>query len=298
MEALIKKMRWTEGRDLLNKRGKSTSAKTPQEFFEKVAVAIDEMPWFGEPPYQPTLKKKPPRGATEDLPYVRRVLISWLIGRPVSEIATRAGSRSRLVHKIVNRAIYDPDEPILGFWRDLGLVGVIDVPRARFSQRAWDGCSSYGSPVLEPWHPMVVCQVCHRPAGHVEYDGEFRAFDNRLIEPEDRMWEGFVWAEVPETKGHLICHFFLEDDPIFARPLTAADLLVELVGSPETVAHVRRKRALHKRVHWSRRAGWKTKDVVDAWHAQGRPELCPIRDGAEMRRTVAEMHWLGLLRGE
>ena len=298
MEALIKKMLWAEGQDRSQKRGKAVSAKSPQEFVEKVAVAIDQMPWFGEPPYQPTLRKRPPRGAAEDLPYVRRTLISWLIGRPVSEIAARAGCRSRLVHKIVNRTIYDPDEPVLGFWRELGLVGVIDVPRARFSQQAWDGGSSYDSPALEPRHPMVVCQVCHRPAGYVEYDSKLRAFDNHMIEAEDRMWEDLMWAEAPEAQGHLICHFFLEDDPISVRPMTLVDNLVELLGTEEKSAQARRKRALHKRVHWSFHAGWKTMDAVDEWQASGRPSLGPIRDGVEMRSTTAERHWLRLLRGE
>ena len=91
MEAFIERLRWAEGRDRSQKRGKPVSAKSPQEFLEKVAPVIEGMPWFGEPPYQPTLRKKPPRGAAEDLSYVRRVLISWLIGRPISEIARRAG---------------------------------------------------------------------------------------------------------------------------------------------------------------------------------------------------------------
>ena len=128
-------MRWAEALLTRKRRYKSVSAKTPQAFVEKVALLIDDVKWFGEPPFEPRLRKKPPNSAAEDHPYVRRVLISWLVGRPVSQIATRAGCSPRLVHKILSTAIYFPPEPPLSFWRDLGLIALLDVPRAEFSAR-------------------------------------------------------------------------------------------------------------------------------------------------------------------
>ena len=107
-----------------------------------------------------------------------------------------------------------------------------------------------------------------------------------------------MWIESPEAQGHLICHFFIQDNPIRVPRKRPIDDLVEVIGTPEKVAEVKRRRAARSRAHWSIFAESKTLDVIDDWEEQGQPALLPIRDGAEMSPTAAERHWLALLSRE
>ena len=298
MDALDRRMRWAERPDPRKRRHKSVSAKTPEVFVEKVAPLIDDVGWFGEPPFEPSLRKKPPNPAVENQPYVRRVLISWLVGRPVSQIAARAGCSPRLVHKILSTAIYFPPEPTLPFWRDLGLIGLLDVPRAKFSARVWEGYANDSAIVLEPWNLLVVCQICHRPAGTLECGSKFRRFDCRVVESEDLRWEEVIWRESGETQGHLICHFFLEGDPISVSGSPVLDRWAEWGGSPEASSAAKFRQIARRREHWSAFIGWRVQDVITEWQTLGEPTLLPIRDGAEMSPSAAERHWLRLLRKE
>ena len=100
-----------------------------EEYFEIIRGLADGAPWFGLGEFEPTLRRKPPRRASSDSDYIRRVLISWLIGRPVSDIADRAGCSPRLAYSIINHTIYESgaiDE--LDSWIELGLVAVVDGP--------------------------------------------------------------------------------------------------------------------------------------------------------------------------
>jgi len=215
MDALIARMRWAEAHLPPKRNNKPVSAKTPDEFVKKVAHVIDDIGWFGESPFQPSLKKRPPNPALEDMPYIRRVLISWLVGRPVSQIAARAGCSTRLVHKILTAVIYFPSEPTLPFWRDLGLIALLDVPRVEFNESVWDKYARYGAIALSPWNLLIVFQICHRPSGTIECDAKIRRFDCRAIDAEDLRWKELDWGEsLWGPQGHLSCHFFLEGDPI------------------------------------------------------------------------------------
>ena len=298
MDALNRRMRWAEALHTRKRRHKSVSAKTPKAFVEKVAQLIDEIGWFGEPQFQPSLRKKPPNPAVEDQPYVRRVLISWLVGRPVSQIAARAGCSPRLVHKILSTAIYFPPEPTLSFWRELGLIALLDVPRAEFSARVWDEYAENSAVALEPRSLLVVCQICHRPAGTIECDATLRRFDGRVVDSEESRWEELVWRELLETQGHLICHFFVEGDPISVSGIPALDQLAELVGSPKESLAAKRRQIARRREHWSTLVDLRVLDVIAEWQRLGEPALLPIRNGAEMTPPAAERHWLGLLRRE
>ena len=298
MDALNRRLRWAEARHTHKQRYKSVSVKTPQAFVEKVAPLIDDVEWFGEPPFEPSLRKKPPNPAVEDQHYVRRVLISWLVGRPVSQIAARAGCSPRLVHKILSTAIYYPPETPLSFWRDLGLIALLDVPRAKFSTRVWDEYADDSAIALEPWSLLIVCQICHRPAGSLECDVRFRRFDCRVVDPEDLRWKEVTWGESAETQGHLICHFFLEGDPISVSGSPALDQIAELVGSPEASSAAKFRQIARQREHWSALVDQRVLNVIAEWQMLGEPALLPIRDGAEMTPSVAERHWLGLLRKE
>ena len=114
------------------RRRKSVSAnnkqapQTLEEWKSIVEKAIDKMPWFGLPPYQPTVSKNPRQDPRSKIYYDRRILISWLAGRPVSEVAKRAGCSTRYVYKVLDRILYK-----IGYteseryWDELGLFVVL-----------------------------------------------------------------------------------------------------------------------------------------------------------------------------
>ena len=123
--------------NLAGDRSKRLEAANPEEFSEIVEGLIEGAPWFGEPPFEPTPIRHSPRGALHHQGYRRRVLLSWLVGRPVSQIAKRAGCSTRLAHRVVAQTIYPPGtNGALEDWLSLGLIGVIDTPLPRFHEKA------------------------------------------------------------------------------------------------------------------------------------------------------------------
>lgn len=102
------------------------------EHVRLVGKMIEAAPWLGEKPFIVATRSSPPRHAIGDDGYVRRVLVSWLIGRPVSAIAKRAGCSPRLVHKILDEIIYVQPAQLWQRWVRLGLIGILDTPYPDF----------------------------------------------------------------------------------------------------------------------------------------------------------------------
>ena len=93
-----------------SRKSRSASAdmapQTLEDWTGMVEQAIDRLPWFGLPPFQPTVARNPRQDRYFRIYYDRRVLISWLVGRPASEIAKRAGCSIRYVYEVLYRVIY------------------------------------------------------------------------------------------------------------------------------------------------------------------------------------------------
>jgi len=140
---------------------------------------VDASPWFGGPPFEVSISKSPPKRVNRliDPAYVRRVMISWLIGRPVTQIAKRAGCSVRYAHSIIDGWIY-VSNPLEMFptWVELGLIGILDGPALEYEPSDVEADAN-----PSPYDMTVVCLVCHRQIDGVgssyydrRYDGSFR----------------------------------------------------------------------------------------------------------------------------
>ena len=176
----------------------------------------EEIPWMGEEPFLVTMTKHPPRPVIEDLEYVRRILISWLAGRPASEVAKRAGCSERTVRNVIAQVVYTREEDIGAAWRrwcDLGLAGGIYLPEDEQSGRARQRYRS-GEVII------VVCQVCHRKAGRMRMyfplDTERGSLliDRQTLLRGTDLRDGTTVREAGIVQGHLMCHFQVGKDPI------------------------------------------------------------------------------------
>ena len=183
-----------------------------------------------------------------------RVLISFLVGRPVIEIARRAGCSPRLVHKVVRSWIYELDEfDRLERWDDLGLVKFVDGPEVLF-EVGWED-DERG--LVESDSAVVACLVCHHPAGVVELE---EARSNRwVIEIFDGRFEP-GWGAGPSLLGHMFRHFTLNWDPIAEPKVDPMDPLAALIGRGD-VGEAAERRLRLSRVHRSRFYWWEGLDA-------------------------------------
>ena len=90
---------------------------------------LDKVGWLGEAPYVISRRKTIPVDGLNSASFLRRILISWLIGRPVTQIARRVRCSPRLVYRAITEAIYqDQDGDQLMYWAELGLIGLPALP--------------------------------------------------------------------------------------------------------------------------------------------------------------------------
>jgi hypothetical protein len=66
-----------------------STPRYPRRFRGYLWNLADSLPWFGEEPFTAAPEPTPPRPAHRSPPYVRRVLLSFLAGRPVEVAAGR-----------------------------------------------------------------------------------------------------------------------------------------------------------------------------------------------------------------
>lgn len=175
----------------------------PDSYFRAVSMGVQRFPWFGE------FHIAPARGIEYELrrrtlPGIRRVLVSFLAGRPMSSVARRVRTSRRTVYSIIRLEIYDGYNDI-DRWADLGLIKMWDVPEILFDTTRLPN----GIWFVEGFAP-VICLMCHRLIGHVpasdrRYDSSFiEGTENRLQTDSD---------QYERIRGHLIAHFDLYGRP-------------------------------------------------------------------------------------
>ena len=153
------------------------AASSYSDYRGQVQELADTLPWLGEAPFEGAKQKLVPRPAGSDLEFVRRVMLSWLIGRPVSQVAKRVGCSPRLAQRLVREFIYVEEQDLEpGFWRwvDIGLVAPVDGPKFQGDPDEVDPGED-----IDPDLVPLVCLVCHRMTGGLW--SESRRYDGRLI---------------------------------------------------------------------------------------------------------------------
>ena len=138
----------------------------------------------------------------DEIPAIRRVLVSVLGGRPIHAVAKRVPVSRSAIYNTLNRLYFLTD---LDTWTLWGLVRVWDIPitPTEFGTLP-DGYR------IEEYTAPVICLLCHRVLEHVPLIDQREDFS--IIEtPRVDMSVGN--DHVDRVRGHLIAHF-----PMFGRP--------------------------------------------------------------------------------
>lgn len=175
----------------------------PDAYFRTVRMAAQRFPWFGENYVAPA------QGIGDEIkrrtmPGLRRVLVSYLAGRPMSSVAARVPTSRRTAYQIIRRVIYSGWGDI-DTWTELGLIRIWDIPEVKF-----DSTLVYPEPWFKEDAAPAICLACHRLIGHAVLTE--RLYDSSFIENNDRRIE-FGTDETERIRGHLIAHFHFDGRP-------------------------------------------------------------------------------------
>jgi hypothetical protein len=140
-----------------------SSPRRVRNFREYLVNLADDLPWFGEEPFTAAPEPTPPRPVHGSPPYVRRILLAFLAGRPVAVAAGRAGCSPRTMYSVINRVIYEPQPRKLhDLWFYLGLIAIVDYDydeeRPKPGRRLWGTLERK----VEEHDALMFCLVCHR----------------------------------------------------------------------------------------------------------------------------------------
>lgn len=262
-----------------------------------IDVLVARMPCLGEDSLLPALDRLPPRPVMESLEYLRRVMISWLIGRPVSKIAERVGCSQRTAQNVIRKVIYASEDHLARSWirwSEIGLIGAIDSPIELIAK--YEGHQSILGPETLV---LVVCQVCHRVAGAVPFlDNSGRRNDGAPIAYE-RLPSGLLVGEADvdirlvRIQGHLLCHFPLGDDPLPLRyrqsqhRFNVAFAKLGLMTTREVMSSWRH--------HYSESVSPKALEVLQEFRSQDPRSLLPVVDGKLFTLEKARRRWRQML---
>lgn len=172
-----------------------------EDYISAIEAGARQFPWFSE------YRVAPADGIAHELrrrtvPGLRRVLFSYLGGRPMKQVANRIPTSRRSVYQHIKGAVYFGD---IHGWNELGLIRLWATPKFKVDPNVLlpDGW-------LDEDHTPVICLMCHRSVGHIKLWE--RPHDSSLLEAADIQYEYGSRAE-EEIRGHLISHFFLGGRP-------------------------------------------------------------------------------------
>ena len=262
----------------------SMAPETLEDWMGMVEQAIDRLPWFGLPPFQPTVARNPRQDRYFRIYYDRRVLISWLVGRPASEIAKRAGCSIRYVYEVLYRVIYRSSYTyeVHNYLNDLGLFAVVDAPLIPADRPDIEfDPESYGSGTFleeidepEDGTAIGVCLICHRVVVLLANDDPQHDLESI---PFERYIDWLFQDQMTLILGHLASHFYLE--------------------SPWRAVHLIGPKSRFPDKHGSLALGTDVVNTIQDWFIRGMRPLTPVVGGTPMDIEEARRWWLGMLSG-
>ncbi len=183
-------------------------------YWKALPGVADQLGWFGDEPYSPAKTVSREELKNRTLPSIRRVLVSFQVGRPVVDIAARVPCSRRSVYEVLDELFYRWNGN-LTTWIGLGLVAVWDGPEIYFDP-SWAPSSEQFWKDAAP----VFCMLCHRPIDHARMD--HRDHDSTLVQPGDGRYKGGRENHA-KALGHLISHFYLGGRPEPNEPSAVLD---------------------------------------------------------------------------
>lgn len=175
-----------------------------RRYWEALRTLADQLVWFGQEPYAPAKTVNRENLKKRTLPSVRRLLVSFQVGRPISEIAARVPCSSQTVYKILNELFYRRNGN-LASWIELGLVAVWDGPEVDFDPTMAPGREQFWEDAAP-----IFCLMCHRPIDHARLYR--RDHDSTLVRPDDGRYRAGHESH-RRALGHMISHFYLGGRP-------------------------------------------------------------------------------------
>ena len=282
-------------RETCNDACDDSAPPRPRRFPEYLLNLADNLPWFGEEPFTAATEPTPPRPAHRSPEYVRRVLLSFLAGRPVEVAAGRAGCSPRLMYAIINRVIYDEwPEKLYELWLYLGLIAIVEFEEGR--PEPGDGPIGTLGRVAYEDEALLFCLVCHRLLTSVEYQPstipqmlETGALITAIV---DHLFLGHV-------QGHLAVHFRLEDGAV--APMTdpwelAGASLGDIFGSSGGSKNPKLRRLVHRKKREKKRVVDEDALAVLRRHNRSDGEnLLPLKGAVSMIPEEARRHWRSMI---
>ncbi|MBI4305787.1 MAG: hypothetical protein HY678_05660 [Chloroflexi bacterium] len=258
----------------------------------------DSLPWFGEE-HMALCERAAPSVPASDIGLVQRVLLSWLVGRPISAIAKRARCSPRFVYQVVRRTIY-AEEPALGIetWVASGVILIPAVLTA--SPTRASGLRTADREDDEPKVPLY-CGVCHRLITRVwvpitRLDGRIlTAAELEWNMSETHGWDSDAHEAAIAAQAHLTRHFRLNRDPIGKPRDDEWNWEDEEELEPEVAERARRTRLSRSAI--ARRTPWQNllrPEVIQKMKRGSSAQLLPLREGREMSRSEAINLWKNL----
>ena len=257
---------------------------------------VDSLPWFGEEPFRASERRRPPRPVFSSLGYQRRILLAFLAGRPMSEVAARAGCGTRTIYKVIEAIIYDlPDNDEIPVWLDLGLFGVV-APRPDQPSPPLVEVGLMKQPVGEN-DVLLFCLLCHGFMGGLDNGGfAWRpdpGFGEVLLGPSVIRDRGAT----DKMQGHLVAHFRLQEERIAVPVLDiGAEYRAKWAQADEEWDNLDLIRK-NRRDNWSRSwiLGEAANAVLDRRRPLGGAGFLPYIGGRPMNIETARNHWLSLI---
>jgi hypothetical protein len=181
----------------------SIALEDPDSYSQAITTALHQFPWFSQ------FHLAPVHGIDYELrrktvPALRRILVSYLAGRPMEAVAKRVPTSRRTVYKTIEREIYSPYGD-LDSWSELGLIRTWDLPQIPFYVTVLQEGFNY-----EEECAVVVCLLCHRLVGNVVLHD--RLYDSSIVAQINGRFEAFSYRS-ERIRGHLIAHFYFGERP-------------------------------------------------------------------------------------
>ncbi|MDG0866405.1 hypothetical protein [Candidatus Lucifugimonas marina] len=187
----------------LDLEAEPNALEDPDSYSRAITTALHQFPWFSQfhiasvQGIDYELRRK-------TVPAIRRILFSYLAGRPMEAVAKRVPTSRRTVYKTIEREIYSPYGD-LDSWSELGLIRTWDLPQVWFI-----GIDLEEYFIFEEECAVVVCLLCHRLVGNVAlYD---RLWDSSVVADISGRFEAFSYR-TERIRGHLIAHFYFGERP-------------------------------------------------------------------------------------